>query len=330
MRPVSVSPYALSLVLLLILAGPSLAHADDFTVQKELIDDPKAVIGTIESVRSVEARARINGTVRSLFVKEGDEVKAGDKIAVIGDVKLAIRGRGLEAQQQAAQAAYEKAKLDYARAQELRRTGYGTQAKLDEAKSTLEIAQNNLQAAGAGHEEVQQQSAEGIVTAPNGGRILKIPVAVGSVVMPGETIATMSQDNYILRVQLPERHAKSIRAGDPIQIGGRGLREEKESEAMQTGTIRLVYPEIKDGRVIADISVPSLGDYFVGERTRVYISTGKREAYLVPTAALVKRSGVAFVKLKSGDEIVVQPGQIVGDKTEILAGLHDNDVVVMP
>ncbi len=318
------------LPVLSVLFVPCLAMAADFTVQRQMIDDHKAVIGTIESVRSVEARARINGTIGSLFVKEGDQVKAGDKIAVIGDVKLAIRGRGMEAQQQGAQAAYEKAKLDYTRAEELRRTGYGTQAKLDEAKSALEIAQNALEAAGAGRQEVQQQSAEGTVTAPNAGRILKIPVAVGSVVMPGETIATLSQEDYILRVQLPERHAKSIRAGDTIQLGGRGLQEDGQEAAMKTGTVRLVYPEIKDGRVIADISVPDLGDYFVGERTRVYISTGKRPAYLVPTAALIKRSGVSFVKLKSGNEIVVQTGQTLGDRTEVLAGLKDNDVVVTP
>ncbi|MDD3182568.1 MAG: efflux RND transporter periplasmic adaptor subunit [Alphaproteobacteria bacterium] len=306
------------------------ATAGDAVVHKQMIDDQKAVIGTIESVRSVEARARISGTIGSLLVKEGDQVKTGDKIAVIGDVKLAIRGRGLEAQQQAALSAYEKAKLDYGRAEELRRTGYGTQAKLDEARSALEIAQNNLQAAGAGRQEIQQQSAEGTVTAPNAGRILKIPVAVGSVVMPGETIATLSQEDYILRVQLPERHAKSIRAGDAIQLGGRGLQEEGLSTKMQTGTVRLVYPEIKDGRVIADISVPNLGDYFVGERTRVYISTGKRPAYLVPSAAITKRSGVAFVRLKGGSEIVVQPGQHIDDQTEILAGLNENDVVVTP
>lgn len=318
------------LPLLSLMLAPSLALAGEFTVQRQMIDDHKAVIGTIESVRSVEARARINGTISSIFVKEGDQVKAGEKIAVIGDIKLAIRGRGMEAQQQGAQAAYEKAKLDYARAEELRRTGYGTQARLDEAKSALDIAQNALEAAGAGRQEVQQQSAEGTVTAPNAGRILKIPVAVGSVVMPGETIATLSQEDYILRVQLPERHAKSIRAGDAIQLGGRGLREDGQEAAMKTGTVRLVYPEIKDGRVIADISVPDLGDYFVGERTRVYIATGKRPAYLVPTAALVKRSGVSFVKLKTGNEIVVQPGQTLGDQTEILAGLNDNDVVVTP
>ena len=319
----------LSALTLCALLMPFTALAGEYKVEKQSIDDHKAVIGTIESVRSVEARARISGVITSLLVKEGDQVSTGQKIAVIGDTKLAIRGRGLEAQQQGAQAAYEKARLDFERAQELRRTGYGTQAKLDEARSNLEIAQKTLEAAGAGRQEVQQQSAEGTVTAPNAGRILKIPVAVGSVVMPGETIATLSQENYILRVQLPERHAKSLKAGDAIQLGTRGL-DEDDSATKQEGTVRLVYPEIKDGRVIADISVPDLGNYFVGERTRVYISTGKRQAYLVPSTAIYKRSSVTFVKLANGHEVAVQTGQVVGNQTEILAGLRENDTVVTP
>ncbi|MGE4351523.1 MAG: efflux RND transporter periplasmic adaptor subunit [Bdellovibrionales bacterium] len=323
-------PFAHSLLALPAILWPLLAHAGEVAVTRQMVDDRKAVIGTIESVRSVQARARIDGTVQNLFVKEGDAVKAGDKIAVISDVKLAIKGRGLAAQQDAARATYEKAKLDYERAKELRRTGYGTQARLDETKSALEVAENALRAAGAGRQEVQQQSAEGVVTAPNAGRILKIPVAVGSVVMPGETIATLSQEDYILRVELPERHAKSIRAGDSIQLGGRGLVEQEDSQKLQTGSVRLVYPEIKNGRVIADISVPDLENYFVGERTRVYISTGKRPALLVPSTAIFKRSGVFFVRLKGGEEIVVQPGQKMGNQTEVLAGLEANDSVVVP
>ena len=46
--------------------------------------------------------------------------------------------------------------------------------------------------------------------------------------------------------------------------------------------MRIVYPEIQGGRVVADVDVSGLGDYFVGERTRVYIDAGKRRAIVVP------------------------------------------------
>ncbi len=305
------------------------AMAQEFTVRPTLVDDRKAVIATVESVHEVQARARISGTLSLLTVKEGDHVKAGDKIAVVGDPKLAIKGQGLDARILGAQSAYDKAKLDFARASELRQSGYATQAKLDEARANLEIAQHSLDAAKSEKQEVAQQATEGAVLAPNAGRILKVPVSVGSVVMTGETIATLSQENYILRLDLPERHARFIRAGDTVQIGSRGLGAQC-TEAMKTGTVRLVYPEIKNGRVIADVTASDLGDYFVGERARVYIATGERAALMVPADYLFRRAGVSFLKLKDGGEIVVQAGAAQEDKIEILSGLNDGDVVVKP
>lgn len=308
---------------------PAFAAAEPFTVKQQLVDDRKAVIAMVESVRDVQARARISGTVSLLNVREGDRVDEGQKIAVIGDPKLAIKGQGMDARIQAAQSTFDKAKIDFARASELRQSGYGTQAKLDEARANLQIAENNLQAARAEKQEVSQQATEGAVLAPSAGRILKVPVAVGSVIMAGETVATLAQENYILRLELPERHARFLRAGDAVLIGSRGL-EDCNGEKLETGTVRLVYPEIKNGRVMADVEAPGLGDYFVGERTRVYVSTGQRPALIVPSAYMYRRAGVDYVKLENGMEIVVQPGQNLDGKVEILAGLNDGDVVVKP
>ena len=127
---------------------------------------------------------------------------------------------------------------------------------------------------------VVQQSAEGAVLAPGAGRVLTVPVSIGRVLMPGETVATIAEDQYILRLQLPERHAQFMRAGDKVLIGARGS-DDAASATRRSGTVRLVYPEITGGRVIADVDVAGLGDYFVGERTRVYVSTGKRTTFVV-------------------------------------------------
>ena len=126
---------------------------------------------------------------------------------------------------------------------------------------------------GSDRDVVAQRMSEGAVLAPGAGRILRVPVSEGSVVLPGETIATLAEDHYILRLQLPERHARFMRAGDAVQIGARGL---EDDGAKREGRVRLVYPEIEGGRVIADVEVPALGDDFVGERTRVYVNTGMR------------------------------------------------------
>jgi len=99
---------------------------------------------------------------------------------------------------------------------------------------------------------------------------------------------------------------------------------------LHRGRVALVYPQIDQGRVIADVEVESLGDYFVGERTRVYVATGTRDALVVPESSVYRRFGVSYVKLKDGTEVAVQIGLPVEGGLEILAGLHEGDVVTTP
>lgn len=317
--------------LLILLAGAlSPAFAQDVAVARRMVDDRKAVIATVEPVHQVLARARIGGTITSLTVKEGDQATAGERIAIVVDPKLLLQMQALASRIQAQQAERDQAQIDFSRTQELRRSGVASQSQLDQVRTRLDVAERTLQALHSDRQVIEQQSAEGAVLAPEAGRVLKVPVQEGSVVLNGETIATIATKNYILRLQLPERHARFIKEGDTILVGERGLGAMQDLEELRRGRVVLVYPEIDQGRVIADVKVEGLGDYFVGERTRVYIATGSRPALVIPEGYLYRRFGVDYVKLKDGAEIVVQPGPPVEGGLEILAGLKPGDVVAKP
>lgn len=315
-----------------LLAGlaPALAQAPVWTVERVSVDDRKAVIATVETVRQVAARTRIGGTITVLGVREGDEVAAGDRVALVVDEKLELQKRALDARIEAQRAQRDQARVDLGRMEELRRSGTVAQARLDEARTQLDVAERTLAAMTAEREVTLQQAAEGAVLAPGPGRVLSVPVAEGSVVLPGETIALIATEAYILRLQLPERHARTLRAGDTILVGARGLASAEATTPLREGRVALVYPRIEDGRVIADVEVGGLGGYFVGERTRVYVATGSRETLVVPPAAVYRRFGVSYVKLADGTEVVVQVGATTEKGTEILAGLHAGDQVTAP
>ena len=305
------------------------AMAGEFAITPQEIDDRKAVLATVEPVHQLVARARIGGTVTTLRVREGDAVEAGRQIAVITDQKLLLQQQALEQRIRSMEAQRDQARNDFERVQELQRRGVSTQTQLDLARTALDVAERNYAAMQVDRRVIDQQMSEGEVLAPGAGRVLSVPVSEGRVVMPGESIATMAAERYVLRLSLPERHAQIMKAGDRVSIAARGARED-DPEQRRAGQVRLVYPEITGGRVIADVEVPGLGDYFVGERTRVFVSTGKRTAFVAPAAALYARAGTFFVRLKSGAEVVVQPGERMGDKVEILSGLRAGDVVVTP
>ena len=308
-----------------------------FTVQMRSVTDLKAVFATVRSSDEVPARARISGTLVKLSVDEGSEVTQGQVIGTIADEKLSIRLQATNARIKAAQARHDNAKTELDRAKRLKKRGIIAQAKLDQLATAFNVAANDLKSAKAESSVIQEQKGEGAVVAPANGRVLKVPVTKGSVVMPGETVAVIAANKFILRLELPERHARFIKKGDAITVGNRGL--SVEQGAAGRGEITQVYPELRQGRVIADAKVEDLGDYFVGERAVVWISAGERQAFVIPNGYSFKRYGLDYVKL-AGDgggtvEIVVQLGRTAtlskaGDAVEVLAGLRPGDRLVRP
>ncbi len=177
---------------------------------------------------------------------------------------------------------------------------------------------------------IAQQMSEGAVLAPGAGRILSVPVSEGRVVMPGETIATLAEDRYILRLQLPERHAQFIRAGDKVQIGSRGLAETTD-ETRREGRVR--------DRLSRDPGRPRdrrrrsrRARRLFRRRTHAGLDVGRRAARHRRARAPSSSAAPASITSRppTAAEIVVQPGERRDDGVEILAGLADGDALVAP
>lgn len=320
------------------------AVADDgapprFTVERRPVEDLKAVFATVESVRQTRARTRIGGTLSGLRIVEGDRVTEGQVIASVHDPKLALQRAALDARLDSLGAQTRQADTDLTRARQLRQSGSGTQQRLEDAQTALDVLKAQTAAMIADRAVLDQQTREGEVLAPAAGRVLQVPVVDGAVVMPGEAVATIATDRQVLRLRLPERHARFIRAGDPVLVGARGLAPDDHAapDALARGTIRLVYPELESGQVVADAEMAGAGGYFVGERVRVLVATGTREAIVVPPSYLTLRAGAEIATLADGRELVVRSGRPVpavgeGAKpgVEVLSGLRPGDVLTMP
>jgi RND family efflux transporter MFP subunit len=305
---------------------PALAQAE-YQVTTTVMDDRKAVFGTVQSLDMISARARNGGTTRDLGVDEGSAVTAGEVIARVEDPKLGLQMASLDARIRALDAQRQLAQTELARMQKLRASGTISQARLDEAQTNLNVVTGNRAALIAERAVVQEQMAEGEVMAPTDGRVLHVNVTEGSVVQPGEPLAVIAAERYVLRIELPERHARFIHEGDEVQVGRRGLATDSADE-QRKGTIIKVYPQLSNGRVIADVQTANLGDYFVGERTLVYVATGRRKTILVPADYLHHRYGVTYAIVKGVGEVMVQDGQHVGNRIEILSGLKPDDVLL--
>jgi RND family efflux transporter MFP subunit len=320
------------------------ARAAEFTVTPTSIEELKAVFGEVRSRHVVPARTRIGGTITEITVTEGTKVTKGEVIAKIVDPKIALQIDAADSDIKAAASQLDAAQVALDRAQSLFKTGATTKAVLDQAQTQVDVLANQLASAKSKRDVLSQQASEGDTVAPEDGRVIAVPVTLGSVVLAGDSIATVAGGGYFLRLYLPERHATEITEGGTVLVGQRVLSAEAagadgpDPAKARKGTLVKIYPEITDGRVLADVEVDGLGTYFVGERTLVWVPVAHRQVLAVPPAAVTTRHGVDYIRLTGAGEEPVDVAVILGETfehdgtelTEILTGLQAGDKVLVP
>ncbi len=307
-----------------------IAASQPIILKPQQVIDYKSVYGTVEARDVVPARARIGGTIVSLKVSEGDNVTTGQVLATIVDDKIDFQLRGLDAQLRALQSTYDNALAELKRSEELITRGATTIQRRDALQTQVDVAYNNISAARQSRKVLEQQRADGALVAPEAGRVVTVPLTKGAVVLPGETVATIGVGGYFLRLAIPERYRQTLRQGTTISIGtGRQTAQ---------GTLVKIYPQIENGRVIADVTVPYLENELLKSRILVRIPIATRRVLVVPLKAVETRFGLDLVRVGDDQETARQRVVLLGqrrkidgrDFVEILGGLDTGDKVLVP
>jgi len=288
----------------------------------QTVPEWKSVYGRIETKDKIPARARIGGTLVALDVAEGDKVIAGQSLCRIVDEKIALQLTSIAAQEAAVKAQLDNAETELQRGVDLLKKGVITVQRLDGLRTQVDVLKGQLAAIDAQKQVVAQQGAEGEILAPIAGRVLDVPASVGAVLMPGEMLALIGGGGTYLRLAIPERHARHLTQGQALEIDA--------FNGTTQGHLARIYPQIENGRVIADVEVSDITDEFVDARVLVRVPVGARQALLVPATALVTRQGLDFVATTQGLRAVV-PGEHLSldgiAMVEILSGLEAGDTL---
>ena len=253
------------------------------------------MFATVESANIVPARARIGGTVAELTVKEGDEVTQGQVVATVGDEKLVLQMKSLDAQIAGLEAQLAQAQTDLNRAEDLFSKGTIPKTRLDEARTAFNVASNAHRATLAERSVVEQQLAEGKVLAPTAGRVLKVPVTTGTVILPGETVASIAEKNFVLRLRVPERHARFTqgRRHDPRRQR-RARRERRQVRHHQAGlsadpgrSRRCRCQRVRPRRLFRRRAHPRLG-----------LRPASATSIVVPASFIITRFGIDYARVR--------------------------------
>jgi RND family efflux transporter MFP subunit len=305
------------------------ATGERFTVRLMPVVDVKVVAATVTTRDTAEARARIGGTLASLTVRAGDQVRRGQAIGRVVDQRLGFMTEAAGAQVSAAAAEAARTEADLARTQYLYDNGVYAKARLEQAQAAARAAQGALGAARAQRSASAELGGQGAIVAPGDGRVLKADVPAGSVVGQGQSVATLTAGPPVLRVEIPEADGRALQVGDPVSVAAADLPD------VAGATIVQIYPAVTDGRVTVDATAPGLRADRIGRRVRVTLALGKRNALVVPARFVAHRYGLDYVRTVSRDGAASDaPVQLAPPRddgqVEVLSGLAEGDVIVLP
>src|SRR5215468_8834727 len=166
-------------------ASAAPASLPQVVVSKPLVhevDSRLGFLGQFSAVEHVELRAQVGGTLTEIHFKDGDIVHKGDLLFTIDPRPYEIRLAQATAQLESASARLELAKPELWRAQELKRTDFGTMQAVDQRTADLQVAHASIDDAKAQIRDARFDLDHCRITAPFTGRIGTHLVSVGNLI----------------------------------------------------------------------------------------------------------------------------------------------------
>lgn len=170
-------------------------------------------IGRVEAIARVDIRARVTGFLEERLFQEGSEVEQGAPLFRIERAPFEAQLEEARAGVASAEATLLNARVALNRARELRSTGAGTQAALDNAQAQERTAAAGVLGAQAQLRVAQINLAYTEISAPIAGAIGRATFTPGNVVTPqSEPLAVIySQDPMRVAFTIPSRTATELR-----------------------------------------------------------------------------------------------------------------------
>ena len=291
--------------------------------------------------RLAKIHSRVPGRVVQIVADYGQMVKPGDVLAIIDSVELSqaqMGSRQAAAKFNAAQKAYDRARLLYEGKAISRAELQERQARLEVERADLDYAQNRLRLLGAGgiaSASLPKGSRSGAVFAlrsPIAGRVVDRKVTPGLVVKEDEELFTVADTSALwCFVQIPEKDLLSVKVGSQATITVSSLSQEEFPGRVDyladmldkaTRTVR--------GRVRVDNPQNRLK---AGMFANIAIRAGERKALSVPESAVLIANGehFVFVEMTPGSFVkrIIKPGMKGAGRVEVLDGLDPDEPVVV-
>jgi RND family efflux transporter MFP subunit len=301
-----------------------LALISMFEVKPENFEHCIDIQANIKTRQNVLLYPEYNGTLKRVYVAEGQKVKKGKLLAQIDDAGLKNQLEQLEIQAKLSKTTYE-------RTQRLWDQNIGSEMQLLQTKANYESQLKSIA-------QLKKQLQRTQILAPFSGTIDEIVANTGANLLPGQTpvMRIVNLQQMYTEASVPERYLREVKKGTSAKVSIPMLDREYSTTIRQTGNF--INPNNRSFRVETPLPNPDemikpnlscklkINDYSNPQALMIPLRIVKENALGKKYIFKLKPDGKDQVYRTQ--QIFVQLGKKSSDKIEVLEGLQAGDLLV--
>ena len=268
-------------------------------------------IGAVEAYTSVAIKSRVDGQVVAVHFREGQAVKRGAPLFTIDRRPFEAALAQAEANLARDRAQFEKARLDFARYQELAGRGVASKQQLETARAAADGAAATVKADEAAVERARLDLSYTAIAAPVDGRTGAVLVQQGNVVKANDAnpLVVLNQVQPIsVAFAVPERNLPQVKAGMAKGAMTVAIAAPGDAAGALKGKLDFVDNSVDaaTGMIRLKASLPNEGERLTpGQSVSVTLTLSTlAEAVTVPSAAVLTGPKGAYVYVVKEDMTV--------------------------
>ncbi|MCD8553962.1 efflux RND transporter periplasmic adaptor subunit [Seleniivibrio sp.] len=316
-------------------------------------DATRVFTATVSSDKTALIIPKVTGYVEQILVAPGQQVKAGQLLAVIksgeleqkmafaasGEMETKNAFRQAEIGYKMAKSEFELAQKTYERYSNLIKNSSVSKQEFDQVESQYNVAKENLDLAaekvqqakirsgqaGAMKSEVDTYLSYTQLKAPFDGIVLEKDMDAGNLANPGSPILKIGNNVPVVIAYISQNMIEEVKLGTKALVSIDSLGDEFESTVLE------ISPDIDPATGNFKVKLSGCEKMAQGMFAKVRFITGKEKVIAVPASAMVTRGQLTMVFVDDkgkADMRIVKTGRDFGGFTEILSGLSAGEKVV--
>jgi RND family efflux transporter MFP subunit len=310
--------------------------------KQQQVDGLVRATGTVHARQSAIISAQVVGRIQQVLVREGDQVRAGQTVAVLDDAMLRTQVaqaqagvKAAENQQAAAESGARLAASTLDRYKQLQAQKSVSPQEMDEVSRRAEAAAAQVDAARAQTEAAKAQETGSRtmleytrLVAPYSGVVTARMADPGTLASPGVPLMQVDQAGELqLEATVDQSLISQVHKGMKLDVSIDGTN-------LTSGIVQEIDPAADPAShsFTIKIALPHSNQLHAGMYASAMFANGTRQAVVVPASALVQRGTLMCAYVLDGNGMAqlryLTLGARHGNLVEVLSGLSASEKLV--